>query len=154
MDWTIQDWGAAGEFIASLAVLVTLIVLVVQVRQTNQAVRDNSYQLTAQVIYESFDIAASSEHLVRANAKDQAGESLSADERLAVTNYWRSLIRRAEAFHYQSQRNLVSSMRLDQFGRRLAASYNKVSRLRAAWKTDESTMMEDFRRWAEGYFES
>jgi len=32
MEWTIQDFGSAGEFIGSFAVLVTLIILVVQVR--------------------------------------------------------------------------------------------------------------------------
>jgi hypothetical protein len=32
MEWTIQDFGSAGEFIGSIAVLVTLIILVVQVR--------------------------------------------------------------------------------------------------------------------------
>ena len=152
MDWSVQDWGAAGEFIASLAVLITLIVLVFQIRQTNQAVRDNSYQLTAQLIYESFDIAATSEYLTRASAKDQAGEPLSADEELAIINYWRSLIRRAEAFHYQSERNLVSADRLDQFGQRLANSYNTVPRFRVAWETDEPSMTGEFRTWAEAHF--
>ena len=32
MEWTIQDFGSAGEFIGSIVVLVTLIILVVQVR--------------------------------------------------------------------------------------------------------------------------
>ena len=152
MAWTIQDLGALGEFISSLAVLITLILLVAQVRQTKQAIRDNSYILSAQLIYETFDLAATSEYLSRANAKDHAGQTLTADEELALINYWRSLIRRAEAFHYQSHRSLVSADRLAQFGERLARTHDASARFREAWARDLPTMTEDFRVWAESYF--
>ena len=33
MEWTIQDLGALGEFLSSVAVLATLVYLAVQVRQ-------------------------------------------------------------------------------------------------------------------------
>jgi len=152
MEWTIQDLGALGEFVASIAVLITLIVLVAQVQQTKQAIRDNSYLQSAQLIFEAFDISATSETLSRANAKDQAGEPLAPHEELALMNYWRSLIRRTEVFHYQTRRNLISADRLDQMGRRLAGTHKESARFRAAWVRDSPTMTEDFRAWGERYF--
>lgn len=38
MEWTIQDLGAAGEFVAAIAVLVTLVYLAIQTRQSKEAV--------------------------------------------------------------------------------------------------------------------
>ena len=39
MEWTIQDLGAAGEFMGSIAVLITLIYLAVETKQTQRIVR-------------------------------------------------------------------------------------------------------------------
>ncbi len=38
MEWTIQDLGAVGEFVAAIAVLVTLVYLAIQTRQSKEAV--------------------------------------------------------------------------------------------------------------------
>ena len=42
MDWTIQDFGAAGEFVAAIAVLVTLIYLAAQVRHTKATITEQA----------------------------------------------------------------------------------------------------------------
>ena len=42
MDWTIQDLGALGEFVSSLAVLVTLIYLARQIGENNKLARSSS----------------------------------------------------------------------------------------------------------------
>ena len=41
---TIMELGALGEFVSSLAVLITLVYLAVQVRQTKRAVQSSSHQ--------------------------------------------------------------------------------------------------------------
>ena len=38
MEWTVQDLGAVGEFVAAIAVLVTLVYLAIQTRQSKEAV--------------------------------------------------------------------------------------------------------------------
>ena len=38
MEWTIQDLGAVGEFLAAIGVLVTLVYLAIQTRQSKEAV--------------------------------------------------------------------------------------------------------------------
>ena len=40
---TIQDWGAVGEIIGGIAVVITLIYLVVQIRESTRATHRNMY---------------------------------------------------------------------------------------------------------------
>ncbi len=40
---TLQDWGAIGELVGGLAVIVTLIYLATQLRQTNKAIQSSSF---------------------------------------------------------------------------------------------------------------
>ena len=40
---TIQDWGAIGEIVGGIAVLITLIYLVVQIKQSTKATHRNMY---------------------------------------------------------------------------------------------------------------
>jgi hypothetical protein len=40
----LQDWSAIAEILSSVAVLATLVFFVVEIRQTNDAVRANTYQ--------------------------------------------------------------------------------------------------------------
>ena len=39
---TIQDWGAIGEFISAIAILVTLIYLAVQIKYAQMSATDES----------------------------------------------------------------------------------------------------------------
>ncbi len=74
MEWTIQDFGSAGEFIGSIAVLVTLIILVVQVRTARTEIssqmarefkrhnNDAFHQLTQNMELLNIHVQAQSEH--------------------------------------------------------------------------------------------
>lgn len=42
MDWTIQDLGAAGEFVGAIAVVITLIYLATEVRVAKRSFEANS----------------------------------------------------------------------------------------------------------------
>lgn len=41
MGWTIQDYGAAGEFIGAIGVVVTLVYLAIQIRQNTRQLKQN-----------------------------------------------------------------------------------------------------------------
>lgn len=84
--------------------------------------------------------------------KDREGGSLTADEELALTNYWHALIRRAEAIHYQRAQGLISKQRLDQFGDRRAVAYGIYPMFKVAWNLDRKTMLTGFQEWAEAFF--
>jgi len=51
MEWSIQDLGAAGEFIAAIAVVITLIFLTLQIRQNTAVARTAAMRST----YEQYD---------------------------------------------------------------------------------------------------
>jgi hypothetical protein len=67
---TIQDWGAIGEVIGALAVVVTLIYLGKQIRQNTIAMQESrklalaqTYQLRSDALQEMVVQAADSEHI-------------------------------------------------------------------------------------------
>ena len=47
---TIQEWGAIGEFIGGIAVLVTLVYLAVQLRRTTRAAHRQTYSAGAETM--------------------------------------------------------------------------------------------------------
>ena len=146
---TIAELGALGEFIGSIAVLVTLVFLVFQIRQTQKAIAANSYTTATEAIYDTFLTSATSEFLAGAFTKAQSGEALSSSERFAMMQYFRSLIRRWELVHYQTSQSFMPEERLHQFGQRM--SNLQLAMFREAWALDEPTMTPEFKAWAEPY---
>jgi hypothetical protein len=74
MDWSIQDLGAVGEFVSSIAVMVTLIYLAVQTKQTQKMVRGQTRQAWAEATQEALLSFADSDHIaVIADKLDAAG---------------------------------------------------------------------------------
>lgn len=72
---SIQDLGSIGEFISSIAVLVTLIYLAVQVRQTRNA-QVASTMLTNRIQFQNIMIANRDSLIVPIIIKADAGEPL------------------------------------------------------------------------------
>lgn len=50
MDWTIQDFGAVGEFVGALGVIVTLVFLTHQIRQNTLQLKQNSLTAKAAAV--------------------------------------------------------------------------------------------------------
>jgi hypothetical protein len=73
---TLMELGAVGEFVSAIAVVITLIYLAVQIRQSNQALRENrrlalaqTYQMRADALQEMLVHAADSRHIAPILAK-------------------------------------------------------------------------------------
>ena len=63
MDWSVQDLGAVGEFVSSIAVMVTLIYLAVQTKQTQKMVRGQTRQAWAEATQDALLQFADSDHM-------------------------------------------------------------------------------------------
>jgi hypothetical protein len=63
MEWSVQDLGAIGEFISSIAVVLTLIYLAVQTRQTQKMVKAQTRQSWAEATELALMTAADSDYL-------------------------------------------------------------------------------------------
>ena len=72
MEWTIQDFGAAGEFVSSFAVLATLIYLVSQNRQMQRVVRGQTRQAWADSTQYALLTMAESDYLMEIEVKLEA----------------------------------------------------------------------------------
>lgn len=83
---TIQELGSIGEFISSIAVLVTLIYLAVQVRQTRNATVASTMQ-TNRVQFQNIMIANRDSEIAPIIIKSDKGEPLSEEEEYRLSNH-------------------------------------------------------------------
>ena len=107
MTLTIQDLGALGELLGSVAVLATLVYLALQTRQNTLAI---AAQLDAAAIgaqQHFFLSAATSTELQEALAEDRTGDATINQARRI--NYWMARTLRLEREFQQARRGLLPS---------------------------------------------
>lgn len=83
---TIQDLGSIGEFISSIAVLVTLLYLAVQVRQTRNATVAST-MLANRMQFQNIMIANRDSLIAPIIVKADKGEALSDEEEYRLSNH-------------------------------------------------------------------
>ena len=83
---TIQELGSVGEFISSIAVLITLIYLAVQVRQARNATIASTMQ-TNRVQFQSIMLANRDSVIAPVIIKADKGEPLSDEEEYRLANH-------------------------------------------------------------------
>jgi len=66
MEWTIQDLGAVGEFLGSIAVLVTLIYVAIQVREARREGASTALQQRSNQVLSVYGGATTSDSLAEA----------------------------------------------------------------------------------------
>ncbi len=116
MEWTIQDFGAAGEFVSSFAVLATLLYLVFQNRQTQRIVRGQSYQAWADSTQYALLTMAESDYLIEIEVKLEAAgfpDNKTSVELLTPSERGRYLIansHRLRSHLYQYSQGLVDEV--------------------------------------------
>lgn len=80
---TIQELGSLGEFVGSIAVVITLIYLTTQLRQNTKAIRSASVQALDSMLSENFSSWSSSpENAVVMSQGTQDYESLDDDKKI------------------------------------------------------------------------
>ena len=118
MGWTIQDIGAVGEFLGSIAVFVTLIYVAIQVKQTQKIVLGQSRQAWAESTQSAQLTTAESEYIAPILAKlEEAGfpknpeaiETLDTTERVRYRAYLVGNTHRIRARLYQLSLGLADS---------------------------------------------
>jgi hypothetical protein len=83
---TIQDLGSIGEFISSIAVLITLLYLAMQVRQTRNATIAST-MLENRMQFQSIMIANRDSIIAPIIVKADKGDVLSAEEEYRLSNH-------------------------------------------------------------------
>ena len=111
MEWTIQDLGAVGEFVSSLAVLITLIYLALQIRQSTRIIRQNASALLGATEISSNEqnikfllSAAQDERLAEVLVKGFQGEETTRIEHMRFNNYLHAAFQSHQVYFIQWQR--------------------------------------------------
>ena len=113
MDWTIQELGAAGEFVGSVGVLITLIYLALQIRQSTSIILQNASALLGATEISSNEqnlkfmlTAAQDEQLAEILMKGFEGAETTRLERMRFNNYLHAAFQSHQVFFIQWQRQI------------------------------------------------
>ena len=164
MEWSIQDLGALGEFVAAMAVLITLVYLSLQVRQGNRHAKAQARQrMVEQAQSELYTLVGND---VLADSFSKEGQ-LSPQEQAKLNFFLASSMRQREWEWFQYQDGSIDSKVYEAYhgvilvqmgsqrGRRWWASIGKtafdpdfVSAVDSLLAGNESsTYFKDIRRW-------
>ncbi len=149
MTLTIQDLGALGELLGSVAVLATLVYLALQTRQNTLAI---GAQLDAAAIaaqQQIFLTVATSTELQEALAEDRSGDATINQTRRGQFWLARTLVWQWQ--FYQGRRGLLPSFDLNEAG--MAAGigdlFTNFRSFEGWWDRTKASYVPDFVEWVE-----
>jgi hypothetical protein len=105
---TLSDLGNLGQFISSIAVIITLIYLAIQIRQSSKIARASLRQSLAENQYAQITLRATDPVIRTAFRKASASEELTEDEAAALLAYAVSGIRQWEALYTQYEHGMIA----------------------------------------------
>jgi len=98
---SIQDWGAVGEIVGAIAVVVTLLYLAGQIRQNTQVARSATRQAITQGATDFARNLTESGELTDLLHRSLDGQALEPNEMLRVQAFFYMTMRQYENIHYQ-----------------------------------------------------
>ncbi len=145
MTLTIQDLGALGELLGSLAVLVTLVYLAFQTRQNRMAI---SAQLDAARINAVLTLnltAATSNELQEALNEDRVRPRTINEARR--TNYWAATVYQAQWNFIQARRGLTLDFQEEGLGLRVLGLFRAYRSFGVWWEARKVGFRPEFVDW-------
>ena len=147
MTLTIQDLGALGELLGSIAVLVTLIYLAMQTRQNTMATFAQLEGARIQAV-QNFNLGAlASEQLQAAVVEDNTTDETLAQWQLRT--YWRSSFHLIQWQFQQSRRGLLPSFNETGFATRIPLMFEDSRGMEGFRKAARTSFAPDFVEWIE-----
>ncbi len=147
MTLTIQDLGALGELLGSIAVLATLVYLALQTRQNTLAI---GAQLDAAVLsarMSTFLSVATSGELAEALNEDSTAPRTTNETRRGV--YWSAAINYVQWQHHQARRGLLPIFHEAGTGGALAGFFTRFRGFEDFWESVKSLYSPEFVEWVE-----
>ncbi len=147
MTLTIQDLGALGALLGSVAVLVTLVYLTLHTRQNTMAI---SAQLDAQRVSSSLQLGlttATSTELQEALAEDQIDPP--AINRFRRTQYWHVQFVTIQWQWAQAERGLLPTFHKEGMATLVRNNFNRFRSFEGWWETGKRGFSSEFVEWVE-----
>ena len=146
---TIQDLGALGEFIGSVAVLATLVYLTLQTRQNTMAI---SSQVDAARISATTSISmaiATSGDLLKAIAEDSSDPRMASPEAVRLGAYFRGMFNNFQWQFVQGRRGLLPTYSEALMEETVRSCFRGFRSFAGWWATEGVLMVPEFVAWVE-----
>jgi hypothetical protein len=147
MTLTIQDLGALGELLGSVAVLATLVYLALQTRQNTMAI---GAQLDAAVLaarLNTFLSVATSNELAEAVREDGTGDMTTNEVQLGM--YWGSLVSYLQWQYQQARLGLLPTFHEAGTGEAVANFFTTSRGFAGYWEGTRRILAPEFVEWVE-----
>ena len=132
----LQDWSAIAEILSSIAVLATLVFFVVEIRQTNNAVRANTYQGMAALIVDFnaqfFENPEVSQFIAKTADADY---ELSADEAIRLRSMISASYRMMNNIWFQYEVGTITEQQMESLLYPSVLNFKRRGRMRLEWQS-------------------
>jgi len=140
----LQEWSAIAEILSSIAVLATLVFLVVEIRQSNDAVRANTYQgmaaMTVDFNAQFFENPEVSEFIARTASEDY---ELSASEAVRLRAMISASYRVMNNTWFQYEVGTITEQQVESLLYPSVLNFRRRGRMRLEWEEGEDRLLLD-----------
>ncbi len=140
----LQEWSAVAEILSSVAVLATLVFFVIEIRQTNDAVRANTYQGMAAIIVDFnaqfFENPEVSEFIAKTASEDY---QLTAAEAIRLRAMISASYRMANNIWFQYEVGTISEQQMESFLYPSVLNFRRRGRMRLEWEEGADRLLLD-----------
>ena len=140
----LQEWSAIAEILSSVAVLATLVFLVVEIRQSNDAVRANTYQgmaaMTVDFNAQFFENPEVSEFIARTASEDY---ELSASEAVRLRAMISASYRVMNNTWFQYEVGTITEQQVESLLYPAILNFRRRGRMRLDWEKGEDRLLLD-----------
>jgi len=140
----LQEWSAIAEILSSIAVLATLVFLVVEIRQSNDAVRANTYQgmaaMTVDFNAQFFENPEVSEFIARTASEDY---ELSASEAVRLRAMISASYRVMNNTWFQYEVGTITEQQVESLLYPSVLNFRRRGRMRLEWEDGEDRLLLD-----------
>jgi len=140
----LQEWSAIAEILSSVAVLATLVFLVVEIRQSNDAVRANTYQgmaaMTVDFNAQFFENPEVSEFIARTASEDY---ELSASEAVRLRAMISASYRVMNNTWFQYEVGTITEQQVESLLYPAILNFRRRGRMRLEWEKGEDRLLLD-----------
>ena len=140
----LQKWSAIAEILSSVAVLATLVFFVVEIRQTNGAVRANTYQemaaMTVDFNAQFFENPEVSEFIARTVAEDY---DLTKAEAIRLRSMISAMYRMMNNTWFQYEVGTITEQQMESLLYPAILNFRRRGRMRLEWEEGEDKLLLD-----------
>jgi len=141
---SLQEWSAVAEILSSVAVLATLVFFVLEIKQTNDAVRANTYQDMAAMIVDFnaqfFENPEVAEFIERTASEDYELTAIEAIRlRAMISAQYRMMVN----VYFQYTVGTITEQRMKSLLYPAVLNFRRRGRMRIEWEEGEDKFLLD-----------